>query len=215
MHQWLHEYCRLKRQLSLACRRNNSPTVSNHTNHDISSAADNAIFKNSPQNIECSFGCVARSAVLLQLHVSNALIFNFCEQKFIQHGTITIAIDCNGLSLLIFEELCLWTKILTKTVTRLFNVCVRVFCAPNATILLVYISAKIKMSFIWKDDFLLSKSAFSVCQSQAHLAKRIQNHIRSAEEGWNWHELSVFIYEISTSWKKNTLEKNVRWRTLY
>ena len=31
---------------------------------------------------------------------------------------------------------------------RLFNVCLRVFCAPNATILLVYIAAKIKMSFI-------------------------------------------------------------------
>ena len=28
--------------------------------------------------------------------------------------TITIAIDCNDLSLLIFEELCLWTKIRTK-----------------------------------------------------------------------------------------------------
>ena len=30
-------------------------------------------------------------------------------------------------------------------VRRLFKVCVRVFCAPNATILLVYISAKIKV----------------------------------------------------------------------
>ena len=38
-HQWLHEYCPLKRQLSLACRRNTylsrqltnyNPTVSNH-----------------------------------------------------------------------------------------------------------------------------------------------------------------------------------------
>ena len=28
----------------------------------------------------------------------------FCEQKFVQHGPLTIAIDCNGLSLLIFEE---------------------------------------------------------------------------------------------------------------
>ena len=36
-HQWLHEYCPLKRQLSLACRRNschlinNSPTASNRS----------------------------------------------------------------------------------------------------------------------------------------------------------------------------------------
>ena len=38
-------------------------------------------------------------------------------------------------------------------VRRLFNVYVRVFYVPNATILLVYIPAKIKMNFIWKDDF--------------------------------------------------------------
>ena len=43
-------------------------------------------------------------------------------------------------------------------VRRLFNVCVRVFCASNATILLVYIAAKIKMSFIWKDDFLFCQN---------------------------------------------------------
>ena len=56
-------------------------------------------------------------------------------------------------------------------VRRLFNVCVHVFCAPNATILLVYLPAKIKMSFTWKDDFFLPKSASSVSRSQVHLAK--------------------------------------------
>ena len=63
----------------------------------MSSATDNAIFKNRAQNIECSFGCVARSAVLLKWNVSNTriLLFNFCEQKFFQHGPITIAVDCN------------------------------------------------------------------------------------------------------------------------
>ena len=68
-------------------------------------------------------------------------------------------------------------------VRRLFNVCVRVFCAPNVTIFLVYILAKVKMSFIWKDNFL-PKSASSVSRSQVHspaLFKRIHNHIRSAE----------------------------------
>ena len=43
-------------------------------------------------------------------------------------------------------------------VRRLFNVCVRVFCAPNATILLVYISAKIKMSFHLKIWFFFAKT---------------------------------------------------------
>ena len=52
--------------------------------NDISSAADNAIFKNRAQNIEYSFGCVARSAVLLKPNVANILLFNFCEKKFVQ-----------------------------------------------------------------------------------------------------------------------------------
>ena len=52
-----------------------------------------------------------------------------------------------------------------QTVTRLFNLCVRVFCVSNVTVLLVYISAKIKMSFIWKDDCFLPNSASSVSRS--------------------------------------------------
>ena len=39
--------------------------------YPISFAADNAIFKNRAQNIECNFGCVARSAVLLKPNVAN------------------------------------------------------------------------------------------------------------------------------------------------
>ena len=104
-HQWLHEYCPLKRQLSLACQRNTylwrtlqiivqrcQIAVPRWPN-DISSVADNVIFKNRTQNI----GCVARNAV------ANILLFNFCEQKLAQHSPITIAIGCNGLTLLIFE----------------------------------------------------------------------------------------------------------------
>ena len=55
---------------------------------------------------------------------------------------------------------------------QLFNACVRVFCVPNDTILLVYIPAKIKMSFTWKDVSFLPKSASSVSRSQTHLAKQ-------------------------------------------
>ena len=51
-----------------------------------------------------AFGYMARGAVLLKSNVVNILLFNFCEQKLVQHGPVTIAIDCNGLSLLIFEE---------------------------------------------------------------------------------------------------------------
>ena len=47
--------------------------------NDISSAADNAIFKNKAKNIKCSFGCMARSAILLKPNIANILLFNFCE----------------------------------------------------------------------------------------------------------------------------------------
>ena len=182
-HKWLHEYCPLKSQLSLACRRNtylwrhptnNSPMVSNRS--DISSAAANAIFKSRPQNIECSFGCMAHNAVLLKSNVANILLFNFCEQKFVQHSPLTIAIDCNGLSLLIFEKK--WQNYASGPksvpnnsgsfwVRQLFNVCMRVFCVPNATILLVYIPPKIKMSFIWKDNFFFCVKIGIFCKSIA------------------------------------------------
>ena len=59
--------------------------------NDISTATDNVVFKNRAQNIKSS-------AVLLKPNVANILLFNFCEQKFVQHDPITIAIDCNGLS---------------------------------------------------------------------------------------------------------------------
>ena len=76
-HQLLHEYCPLKHQLSLACRRNTylwrHPKIVQRCQisaprwpNDISSAADNAIFKNRPQNNEYSFGYVTRSAVFLE-----------------------------------------------------------------------------------------------------------------------------------------------------
>ena len=56
-------------------------------------------------------------------------------------------------------------------VCRHFNVCVRVFYALNGTILLVYITVKIKMRFIWKEFFFAKIGIF--CKSiEAHLAKR-------------------------------------------
>ena len=123
------------------------------------------------------------------------LLFNFCEQKFVQHGPLTIAIDCNGLYLLIFEEK--WPNYGSEPksapnrdsfwVHRLFNVCVQVFYAPNATILLVYIPATIKMGFIWKDDFFAKIGNLS-------------------NQTW-----AKFYHARNKLW----LKKNVRWRTLY
>ena len=92
------------------------------------------------------------------LPISSSSIF-VNKSSFNIYNDRTIAIDYNGLSLLIFEQK--WSNYATGPksapssdsiwVRRLFNVCMRVFCDPNATILRVYIPANIKMSFIWKD----------------------------------------------------------------
>ena len=87
---------------------------------------------------------------------------------------------------------------------RLFNVCVRVFCAPNATILLVYIPAKIKMSFIWKDVFFLPKSASFVSRSQAIFPSVVQPYLIGGR-------IKLIICKI----RHELVEKKVRWRTLY
>ena len=145
-----------------------------------------------------------------------------------------IAIDCNGLFLFIFQEKWPYFASGPKSapnsesfwMRRLFNVCVRVYCAPNATILLVYIPAKIKISFIWKDEFFFAKiyaCGFSVSQmrqfglftypprSKWAPASRSQAHwAKPYSFGWRIkliicqirHELSVNIHEITTSWKK-------------
>ena len=114
-------------------------------------------------------------SVLLKPNVAK---FNFCEQKFVQHGPITIAIDCNNHSLLVSKEklpnyisgpksalnsASFW-------VCRLFNVCVRVFCVPNAIILHLYMPAKIKRS-----------SICIFCKSIAGPLSGVYTHIRSAE----------------------------------
>ena len=120
-HQWLHEYCPLNRQLSLAW------------------------------------------------------------------WSITIAIDCNGLSFLIFEA----------------NVCMRLFCAPNETILLVYIPANNKMSFIWKDEVFFAKIGI-FCKSIAGLLFSVfQAYTQPYSFGGRIKLIICQIrHEISTSWKK-------------
>ena len=90
---------------------------------DISSAADNAIFKNSAQYIECSFGCVARSAVLLKPNVANILLFNFCARKFVPHVMASLCSFSkkNGPIMLLDQNPH------QRVTRRLFNVSVRDF----------------------------------------------------------------------------------------
>ena len=96
-------------------------------------------------------------------------------------------------------------------VRRLFKVCVRVFCAPNVKILIVYIPAKIKMSFIWKHYFFSKIGIFcksiadplpSIVQARTQLYSfggRIKQVICQIR-----HELSATIHIIITSWKKRS-----------
>ena len=128
-----------------------------------------------------------------------------CCQYTTQHGAITIVIDCNGLSLLIFEEKWLNYASGPKFTSNSDSF----FCAPNATILLVYTPAKIKMSFISKDDFF--------CQNR-HLSKLIAGPLSKAYTQLYLfggriiliicqirQELSVSIHKISTSRKNKRL----------
>ena len=178
--KWLHEYYPLKRQLSLASRRSTYWLImwSSKTERKTSSVA---------------------SAVW---HVAPSC----WNQMF--HGLITIAIDCSGLSLLIFEEKRLNYASGPKSasnsdsflVRRLFNVCVRIFCAPNAKILFVYIPATIKMRFSWKDDFFCQKINVTIFPSvvQAYTQPYLFGGSVKLIICQTRHELSITIHKIST-----------------
>ena len=71
---------------------------------DIRISADYSIFENGVQKIDCYVGCVASGPVRLKPNVVHVILFNFWKQKFVEHGTVTLAIDRNGDSLLISEE---------------------------------------------------------------------------------------------------------------
>ena len=71
---------------------------------DIRISADHSIFENGTQKIDCYVGCVASGPVLLKPNVVHVTLFNFWIQKFVEHGTVTLAIDRNGGFLLIVEE---------------------------------------------------------------------------------------------------------------
>ena len=71
---------------------------------DIRISADYSIFENDAHKIDCYLGCVESGPVLLKSNVVHVILFNFWKQKFVEHGTVTLAIDRNGSLLLIFEE---------------------------------------------------------------------------------------------------------------
>ena len=109
----LNILCRIKRvhcnAYPLACLLGNaSPhaqdVLLSRGSIDIRISADNSMFENGAQKIDCYFGCVASGPVLLKPNVVHVVLFNFWKRKFIEHGMVTLAIDLNGGSLFIFRE---------------------------------------------------------------------------------------------------------------
>ena len=130
-HQWLHKYCALKLQLFLAYRRNTYLSSQLRGGQTIS--ALRLIMQSSKTERKTSSITSAAwheaPCSPLKPNVANIILLNFCAP--------------NNDSF--------W-------VCRIFNVCVRVSCTPNATILFAYLPAKIKLSFIWKDDFFFCQN---------------------------------------------------------
>ena len=106
-------------------------------------------------NVALAVSHAAPSCWNQMLPISSSSIF--VNKKFVQFGPITTAIDCSCSFLKKNCPIMSGAKSASNSdsfwVHWLFNACVQVFCATNATILLVYITAKIKRSFIWKDEF--------------------------------------------------------------
>ena len=152
---------------------------------------------------------------MLKPNVANILLFNFCAQKFVQHDPITNVIDCNGLSLLIFEEK--WLNYASEPkstpnsdsfwVLRLFNVCMRVFSAPMRQFCMFTHPPRSKWA---SSEKMIFKPKSSVSQSVAIFPSVVQAHTQPYSFDRRIkliicqirHELSVAIHEISTSWKK-------------
>ena len=71
---------------------------------DIRISADYSILENGAQKIDYYVGCKVSGPVPLKPNVVHVNLFNFWKQKFVEHGTVTLAIGRNGGSLLIFKK---------------------------------------------------------------------------------------------------------------
>ena len=135
---------------------------------DIRISADYSIFEKGVQKIDFYVVCVATGPVLLKPNVIHVILFNFWKHKFVQHCNVTLAIDRDGGSLLIFEKKLPHDATVPKPapnshslwVHRLLNDNVLIFWAPNATILLIHIASDVKIGFLWKDYFWVKMLIF-------------------------------------------------------
>ena len=103
-------------------------------------------FRKRCKNIDCYVGCVTSGIVLLKHNVVHVILFNFWKPKFVKYWTVMLAIDRNGISLLIFEEKWPNNATVPKSAPNSHSLWahqflsdeVWIFRASNATILLIY-----------------------------------------------------------------------------
>ena len=156
---------------------------------------------------------MALSAVLLKPNVANILLFYFCEQKFVQHASIMIAIE-NGQIMPLnlnphqivadfgcvdFSMYACWFSVARMRQFCLFTYPPRSKGASSEKLIFLpkhYHDFQSNVAI-----FLNVVRAYTQPYSFGGRIKLIICQIR--------HELTVALHEISTSWK------NVRWRTLY
>ena len=83
-------------------------------------------------------------------------------------------------------------------VRRLFKVCVRVFCVPNATIFLAYIPAKIKMSLIFFAKIGIFCKSISGPFGEAKMHWWMVNWLQLLNQlNFVWRHTKVFMQNLS------------------
>ena len=144
--------------------------------NDISSAPDNAIFKNRAQNIECNFGCVARSAVLLKPNVAS---LQFLWTKI---RSIWPNYACGPKSEPNSDSF--WVR-------RLCNVCMQVFSAPNAQFCLFTYMPRLKWASFLNMIFFVRIGIF---------CKSIAGPLPSAVQACTQPQFCLFTYLPRSKW---------------
>ena len=147
---------------------------------------------------------MAPSVVPLKPNVANILLFNFCEQKFVQHGLIKIAIDCKNGPIMPLDQNP------HQTVTRFwcsgFSIYACGFSVPQMQQFCLLTYPPRSKSASSEKMIFLPKSASSVSRSDAVFPKVVEAYIQSYSFGGRIkliicqirHEPSVTTYEIST-----------------
>jgi len=126
----------------------------------VAAARDNYALKSFVQNVHRGMRCVARSAILLELHVIGIYIIHFRPQEIAYHRSVALAVDDYGNARFVLKEVRTDDSTRSKSAPNSDFLGMHlelVYLAwidivPNSTILLVHISIHPKIGLIAKDD---------------------------------------------------------------